>query len=923
MSVWCDAEGHVAPLLRTKLYIPTPRPQLVSRRWLIDRLNEGLRAGCRLILLSAPAGFGKTTLLSDWAQEVKPDTAIGWVSLDEGDNDPTRFWSYAIAALQEARPGLGASALAGLRSPQPPPIEALLTPLINELIAVPQPTLLVLDDLHVVTAVAVHAALAFLLAHLPPGVHLVIATRSDPDLPLSRLRGRGQLVELSASDLRFTGEEATAFLNRAMGLQLPAQQVHALASRTEGWVVGLQMAGRALQRDPDQAQVAGFIADFAGSHRYVLDYLTDEVLLREPASVQDFLLRTSILQRLTGPLCDAVTGLSSGQEMLERLDAGNLFVVPLDNERRWYRYHHLFAELLLVRLRRAHPEALPGLHLRASVWHEAHGSIEEAIAHALAGGDYRRGAQLVERHAVRQMMSHRQERKLAEWLEALPDELVAERPWLCVYLAWTRYWMGMRDQVEVCLQRAERALHELAASDPGAVTGDLGAPQSDQQLIAGYIAAIRAHHALTDEQIPRVLEQARQAIAFLPEGDYMRCEAAVALGGACWSLGDVEASEKAFAQARETALKSGYPPLAVPSACYAGMQQAKQGRLAQAHATYRDALHWAIDPGGQTLPVAGFPLIRLGDLSREWNDLDQAERQLAQGLALCIQLGQADVAAEAHVLLARLQLTRSDLDAVPLTLCQADQIAQRVSIDPWIRTWADECRIRLWNAQGDLGAAIRWMELSGLRLDDPLDYHRDLHHTNLARVLIARGTAAGDARDLIDALTLLDRLLDAARRARWVSKAIEVQILRAVALYHRHERAEARTALADALLLAQPGGFVRTFLDEGEAVAMLLREAPLERAPADYVRQLLAAFGEQQAPSTAERAGASALVEPLSDREMQVLSLIAAGHTNREIGEQLYISQGTVKAHTSNIYGKLGVRSRTEAVARARALGIL
>ncbi len=939
------------PVLRTKLFIPPIRDGLIARARLVERLNAGIRAGCRLTVVSAPAGFGKTTLLSEWVHSRERSTIcphVCWVSLDGGDNDLLRFWTYVLAAVRTVPAwhgaGVGESGFSMLQSPQSPPIETVLVDLINDIMehapslrvsgegAKPNlecGLLLVLDDYHTITSPEVSASVAFLVDHMPPLLHVAVSTRSDPALPLSRLRGRRQLAELGAADLRFESGEVTALLNQVMSLSLSKGDIAALESRTEGWVVGLQMAARALQSMQQEeggnaTSVASFISAFTGSHRYVLDYLTDEVLLKESESVQRFLLQTSILGRLSGPLCDAVTGGDNGQNMLERLDAANLFIVPLDEDRHWYRYHHLFADLLSKRLRRTNARLVPELHRRASEWYERAGSIEDAIDHALEGVDYTRAARLVEQHAVEQMMASRKEAALAAWLEALPDQVVKARPWLCVYLGWTRYWMGMREEVEECLQDAERALSPAPPLPERGQHVSEGTARTEEQLVAGYVAAIRAHHALTNEEIPRVIEMAQRAIAFLPEGDYMRCEAAVALGGAYLSQGNVAATEEAFAQARATALASGYPPLAVPSACYVGMQQAKQGRLREAHATYTEALGWAESLGGRLLPVAGFPLVKLGDLSREWNDLEAAERELAQGLELCVQLGQADVLAEAYVSRARLQLARGDLPRVLGTLAQVDQITQRVKVDPWITSWADDCRLRLWLATGNLAAVTRWMETGGLSVDDELDYHRDLHHTNLARALIGLGMESARGNGPAEVAPLLDRLLAAAQKAGWVDKEIQVYVLQALVLRKCGNEAKAAGALERALVLAQRGGYVQTFVSEGAPIVPLLRLVVECDSVRGYVSQLLDILGDCASPGgvATDLEGLSS-IERLSEREIEVLELVAQGLTNREIGERLFITQGTVKAHTANIYGKLSVRSRIQAVARARALGIL
>ncbi|MBN1584673.1 MAG: hypothetical protein JXA89_28460 [Anaerolineae bacterium] len=913
-------------LLKTKLYVPPIRSELVSRPRLIERIDAGIHSGHKLTLVSAPAGFGKTTLLSEWIhQNTHP---IAWLSLNDSDNEPTRFWTYVLAALRTipalGKAGVGESALAMLHSPQSPPIETLLTNLINDIAEIafvaPPPGLslfvLVLDDFQVIANVQINETLAFLIDNMPQQMHVVIATRSDPDLPLSRLRGRGQLTELSAADLRFTISETTHFFNEVMNLDLADRDVVALEARTEGWIVGLQMAAHALQgtlgrKGSNTTHVSSFIAAFTGSHRYILDYLTDEVLSQEPEQIQTFLLRTSILARLCGSLCEAVTGQVHGQDMLERLDAANLFIVPLDGERQWYRYHHLFAELLRKRLDRTDPGMIPDLHRRASEWYERAGLIEDAITHALTGKDFERAAALIEQNAIQQMGSYRREAALSVWLESLPAALIETRPLLCVYLAWTRYWMGQRERVETCLQNAERALARTPRP-------------ADEQLITGYISAIRAHHALTNQDIERVVTEAQQAIQFLPEGDYMRCEAAVALGGAYWSLGDVAASQAAFVQARTTAQKSGYRPLAVPSGCYAGMQQVKQGQLEAAFDTFREALEWATEPGGRLLPVAGFPLLKLADVLREWDDLDSAGQNLDKAIELCVQLGQADVVAECYVTLARLRLAQGCPEDPLDALDQADQIASTVRIDPWITSWADACRLGVWLSIGKLEDAVHWAEASGLSVDGPFSYHHDLHHLNLVRVLLARGIAYASPSDLDQALDLLARLLAAAEKAGWVHEQIKILCLQALALDAQRDGDGALVALERALALAEPGGYVRIFVDEGTPMATLLRRvAERDIAPA-YTSKLLLSFGEHAIEqATIEKTDGSPMLEPLSEREIEILQLIAQGLSNREIGEQLFISQGTVKAHTSNIYGKLGVRSRTQAVAQARDWGLL
>ena len=914
-------------LLTTKLHIPLPNPNMVPRRRLTERLDEALQRSRRLTLVSAPAGFGKTTLLSEWVASCGRPTA--WLSLDEGDNDPTRFWSYVIAALQTVHTGIGEMSLAMVRSSQPPAKEVFLTGLINDITGTATPFNLVLDDLHEITNQQVHDGLGFFVSNLPPQSHLVLCGRHDPLWPLARIRARGEMTELRAEDLRFTLEEAALFLNRATGLNLSPEDVTALEGRTEGWIAGLQMAAISMQGRHAE-HVASFIHTFTGSHRFVLDYLVEEVLDRQVPALQEFLLKTAILERMSAPLCDALLGVGDSQQVLEQLEAANLFVVPLDDERRWYRYHHLFADLLCSRLARAQPDLVPALHQKASEWYEGAGLVEEAVAHALAGAALERAARLVEENAM-QVIIDGNLPTVSRWLEALPEQLMERRPWLRVFQAWTWYWTGRRERVEECLMQAEQALESV--SERSAREKRSEAPGlAEKRHVAGYIATIRAYSALTNDDIPRALDMAERAAEFLPEGGYVRSLAAIALGGARSARGEVAAAQQAYAASSAIAQACGYRSLNVSALTYLGMEQARQGRLRAARETFHQALNAAIGPGGRHLPVGGCPSVKLGDLAREWNDLETASRYLNSGVEACVQWGQADYAAEGYVALARLQLAQGDLKAACDSVQSAEQMAQRTRIDPFIRCWLIDCRLRLWLTMGDLAAAVDWTQASGLTLDGKLSYHHDLHHINLARVLVAQGRQQPSGPYLDDASGLLARLLEAAEAAGWVSAAIKILALQATALETSGDNERALAALARALGLAEAEGYVRTFVDEGAPMGRLLRLAATRGIAVDYATMLLHALGSEprhegrrvlHLPSAAGPMPAWPEIEPFTERELEVLRLLSTDLSTAEIAEQFVISLSTLRTHIKRIYGKLDVHSRIQAVARAYDLGLL
>lgn len=925
-----------APILATKLYMPASRSRVVPRPRLLEHLRAGLDG--KLTLISAAAGFGKTTLVSTWVAGCGLPAA--WLSLDEGDSDPARFLAYLIAALQTVAPQVGQGASAALRAPQQPPTEAILTAVLNDIAALPNRFILVLDDYHAVGAQAVDQALAFLLQNLPPQMHLVIATREDPLLPLARLRARGQLTELRAANLRFTPEEAAAFLNQQMGLKLSAAEVAALDTRTEGWIAGLQLAALSMQGHTD---TAAFVRTFAGSHRFVLDYLVEEVLLRQPEHVRTFLLQTSILDRLSGPLCDAVTGQEDGIGTLEELERGNLFIVPLDDSRRWVRYHHLFAEVLQACLLRELPDRVPALHRRASAWYERNALPAAAIRHALAAEDFEQAARLIELETS-MMRDTNQEVLWKGWVQALPVEMVRARPVLSVYYALALLPAQM-DAAEARLQDAERWLQPMADSpkrspalaaeaDPAAVRGAYGQSQGmvvvnqeEFRSLPGTISIARAYRAGALGDLSGTLHHARQALNLLPASDrFWRGAAAALLGIATWHNGDLEAAFGAVADGMaSTGMASGISATTSFMFLLADIRLA-QGRLRDTLRTCQQGLRLVAEQGDPLTQGTAELHVILSEVYLEQDNLEAA----AQHLLRSKELGEVATLQEArhrwYVAKARIEAALGNLELALDLLDQAERLAAG-GPTPDYRPIA-ALRARLWIRQGQAAAALQWARERGLSVDDELSYGREFEHITLARARLADpGIVWGDP-SLHAVIDFLERLLAAAEAGGRHGNAIEILALQALAHEMRSERPLALASLAQALALAEPEGYVRLFVDQGLPMAQLLAQAAARGMAPDYTARLLAAFAADQ-PQPVSGAippvftPTQRLIEPLSEREMEVLRLIAQGLSNQEIGERLFLALDTVKGHNRHIFDKLEVQRRTEAVARARELGLI
>ncbi len=927
-------------ILSSKLFIPPPRPGIVPRERLTARLNAGMASGCKLTLISAPAGFGKTTLVSKWVAGC--GQPVAWLSLDEGDNTPAGFLAYLVAALQTldlskvegTAANIGAGVLGALQSPQPPSIESLLTALLNEIAAIPDHFILVLDDYHLIDAKPIDEALTFLLEHLPPQVHLVIATREDPPLPLPRLRVRGQLTELRAAELRFTPAEAAEFLNRVMGLNLSDGDVAALDKRTEGWIAGLQLAALSMQGRDD---IAGFIQAFTGSHRFVLDYLVEEVLQHQSESVRSFLLQTAILDKLCAPLCNKVTERKDGKEMLDVLERSNLFLIPLDDQRQWYRYHHLFAEVLQAYLREAQPDHVSTLHQRASIWFEQNDLPADAIHHALAAKDFARAADLIE-VVMPAMNRSRQFATLLGWLKALPDELVNLRPVLSTWYASVLMSNGELGGVESRLRDAERWLDTTAdrrERSESLAAGMVVVDEEEFRRLPGMIALIRAGQALDRGDMPETIKNARRVLDLAPEDDLLMLGGAASqLGLAAWTSGDLETAHRMTAEGMENLRVAGYISPAIGGARVLADIQIAQGLLREAMTTYERALQWTMEPGAPVLQGAADMYVGMSTLHREHNDLKTATQLLLTSQALGELAGLPPNPFRWRAAMARIREAQGDMDGALDLLDQAERLYDG-AFAPNVRPIATR-KTRAWVAQGRLDEALSWVRKQGLSVENDLDYLHEFDHITLARVLLALYQSDRVDRSIQEAMGLLERLLKAAEERGGKGSVIEILVLQAIAYHAQSDLPAALEPLQKALTLAEPEGYVRMFVDEGLPMTQLLTEAATRGIMPDYTGKLLAASEKEQPVYSGEsplptppaalpggHRGGEPLTEPLSQRELEVLRMFKTELSGPEIARELVIALSTIRTHTKSIYSKLNVNNRRAAVKRAIELNLI
>lgn len=915
-------------LMQTKLYIPSMRTNLVPRPYLVQKLNDG--PGSKLILISAPAGYGKTTLVTEWIDHIQTNAttsrsegegrAICWLSLDEDDSQPQQFFRYlaeAIRPLSNAQSSLTQR----LQSPQPLPAKNLMAAFVNDVTPVSSSFYLILDDYHAIESADIDKSMAFLLDRMPPQMTLVITSRSDPGFPISRLRARGGLLELRANDLRFTETEAAQFLKQCMNLTLAPNQIVALEKRTEGWIAGLQMAALSMENRDD---LDAFIDSFKGSHRFIMDYLLEEVLNQQPAEVQDFLMETAVLDRLCADLCDAVRqSPPPSQQILEQLETHNLFLIPLDNERRWYRYHHLFADLLQQRfpLTSSSSAGKEGVvHIRASQWYETNGLENKAIHHAFAANDFERAARLIEQIWPKMDMSFQTDVWL-EWANRLPAEVTRNRPVVLVSRGWALLSSGDLENAEAHLQDAERCL--VATSDVSQEM--IVVDETRVRYLPGSIASARTYHALALGDNVQTMKYAQQVLNLSPEDDFItRGQAGSLLALMYWAEGELEAAYSSLTEAMNDFKMAGPIAFAISGTYGLADIRVAQGHLLEAKQIYERSLQLVMEQEGEIIRGITDIYLGLGMLHHEQGDVEKAKQYLAKSEELGDQMALPDWPHRKRRVLAQMEAVQGNFEDAHNLLDEAEQLYFRGPV-PDIRPIA-ALKAQVWIQQGKLTEAWKWARDRSLPAAEELSYLREFEHLTFVRLLIAEFKTNQTEHAISEAMELLPRLLKAAEDGQRLGSLLKILVMQALAYEAQGDIASAREPLERALSLAKPEGYVRLFVDEGLPMAQLLSAVAAKKIMPNYVGKLLAAFDVEGLAGTGKSDSPvvrQPLVDPLSKRELEILGHVAAGFKNKEIAAKLFVSVNTIHYHTKNIYSKLGVNSRTKAVAKAKELNLL
>ena len=898
------------PLILTKFYLPQLRREIVPRPRLVDKLDFGLRG--KITIVSAPAGYGKTTIVSSWIQQV--NTPVAWLSLDEQDNHLPRFLHYLIAAIQQIDRSIGVDILDALGSSQTPQVEILLTLLINEIAASDQRFILILDDCHEITNFEIFEALEFFIEHQPAVMHVVFIGRLDPSITLSRLRVAGDLTEIRSADLKFTKMESTAFLNDSMKLDLTVDEITTLTNSAEGWIAGLQLAGLSLLKREDRGD---FILAFSGVHQHLFDYLMDEVLSQQSMEIREFLFRTSILDKFNASLCNYILEITSSDEIIQELEAANLFILSLDDEHSWFRYHHLFRDFLALCLVDDQPEIIPSVHKRAANWYESHDSDTEAFHHLILAEDYESAALLLERKAKR-MMELSELAALSNWVANIPSAVVDRHPRLGIYHTWALRLSG--SPYDLVDSKIKNLTQQLDALEKGFSTVAVGSfyEDLDDELrnLKAHLFGIRAFQGIYSEQPSQAIEMAEEAKKLRPDENFTLSSLDFALGWAHRLSGDLTAAYRSFLSSSDRSMKSGNTYMAVSTLCRGAFGQVLSGRLSKGKVDFQKALQLARHEDGRLLPVAGYPNVYLGGINYEWNNLDIAKDYVLEGIQLSERVGLIYDQVIGYNYLTRVFLAKGDVESAQDACQSANELSLQMRDYVYTRRWAEDCQVRLWVLQGEFEQLERWVHSTDLQVNTEPDFKRDIDQIILARALVALARDRPKSPYLQDALILLSKLENFATGADLNGKLIEILALQSMAYLINEQEEHACISLYKAISLAEPEGYRRTFVDEGKSMEFLLKKLAKKASNREYIQEVLGSFESFQ---VSDQEYLSLIdVDPLSSREIEVMKMLATDLSGPKISEEMNIALSTLRFHTRNIYGKLMVNNRRSAVRRAK-----